>query len=155
MKEEYYRILGWGCLLITLIIALSWGFNEKGLAGWLMDTSERYLKTRLTQISWLITFLVLGLPGLMAKRFFDGLAWDVHLKNLPPPDIRKSAKKSKYIKLDTASAAAPPPPPVKTADLPAHQDEFVLTCPGCGNFFPAKKGAVAKCPNCGEVVPIQ
>ena len=154
MNEGPYRILGWGCLLVALAGALSWCLTESGPAGWLMDTSGHLLKTRLVQFSWLFTFAIVGLPGYLAKRYFDGLAWTAHVKNMPPPNPQESAKRSKYVKVEPAQAAPPPPSPVKVSELPKGQEEFIATCPGCGNFFPALKGADAlKCPNCGEALP--
>ena len=152
MKEEHYQLIGWGCLLFTLAISFAWCMNESALPGLFMDTSERFLKMRMKQFSWLLTFLIIGLPGLMAKRYFDGLAWDAHLKTLPPPDVRESARRSKYIRLEEVPTAAPAV--VKLNNISKDQEEFIATCPSCRNFFPAKKGSgEMKCPNCGEVLP--
>jgi hypothetical protein len=155
MSEGSYRLIAWGCLLIAVALAFGWCITETGPAGWMMDSSERFLDTRLVQVSWLITFLIVALPGYMLKRYFDGLAWSAHLKSLPPPDLRESAKRSKYVKLEAAPPPLQPAAPVNVSELPKGQEEFIATCPGCGSFFPATKSAEAvKCPNCGEALPI-
>ena len=153
MREQYYRAIGWLCLLSTVGIALSWCWRESGLAGWIMNTSEQYLHTRLVQISWLLTFLILCVPGYLAKGYFDGLAWSEHLRALPPPDPREAARRSKYIQLE--SALPPPPQPLSMANIPEGQQEFIATCTACGNLFSAKKDSTTlKCPTCGETVSL-
>jgi len=108
----------------------------------------------MVQVSWLITLLVIALPGYMVKRYFDNLAWNEHLKNAPRPNIYESAKKSKYIKLDGA-VAAQPPKAVELSALPKDQEEFIATCVHCGHFFSAKKSNIAlKCPQCGEAIQL-
>ena len=153
MNENTYRYLGWSVLVVTVALSLVWCINGTGLAGWLMDHSERWTEHRLTQISCLLTFVTLCLPGYMAKQYFEGLAWQAHLKNIPPPDVQESAKRSKYINIE--SAPPPAPKPVEVSSLPKGQDEFIATCAACGHYFPAKKSpAGLKCPNCGEAIPI-
>ena len=153
MKEKEYQLIGWAIFALALIVALSWCLNETGLTGWFIALGEKTIQVRLVQISWLITILAIALPGYMAKRYFDNLAWNEHLKNYPPPNIHESAKKSKYIQLNPV-AAAQPAKPVEVSSLPAGQEEFIATCVQCGHFFSAKKSNTAlKCPQCGE--PIQ
>ena len=153
MKEAQYRLLWWACFLITVALSLSWCVGQTGLAGWFILISERVLHTRLVQISCLLSLLILCLPGYLVKNYFDGLAWEEHMRSLPPPDIRESAKRSKYIKLDTA--VPPAPEPVKTTDLPKGQQEFIATCAACGYLFPAKRDSKElRCPTCGEAVPL-
>ena len=155
MREKDYQLVGWGVLLLSVILALSWCLNEAGLAGWLISAGEKYLKVRLVQISCLITFIVICLPGYMAKRYFENLAWNEHLKNMPKPDIHESAKKSKYVQVD-ASVPAPPPRPVEISSLPQDQEEFIATCVSCGHFFSAKKTTSdLQCPQCGEKIQLQ
>jgi hypothetical protein len=154
MKEKEYQLVGWSIFALTMIIALSWCLNETGLTGWLIRSGESLLNVRLVQISWLITVLVICLPGFMAKRYFDNLAWNEHLKSLPQPNPRDSAKRSKYITPDVA-AAPQPPKPVELSSLPADQEEFIATCAACGHFFSAKKSNTdLKCPQCGEPIAL-
>lgn len=128
--------------------------TQKGPAGFLINLSQKATGHPLTQIVWLITFALVCIPGWMMKNYFEGLAWDAHVKNLPPPDIRESAKKSKYVRADLAPPA--PPKPVKLQNVAKDQTEFVATCPACGNFFSAKKQiGPTRCPSCGEIVPIE
>jgi hypothetical protein len=152
-KEQQFQAIGWAIFSVTILIATYWCLNEIGLAGFLIRSGERFLEVKLVQISWLITFLVLCLPGYIIKRYCDGLAWKEHLKVMPKPNIRDSAKRSKYIKLDDVPAAAPAP--VEVSSLPKGQEEFIATCVGCGHFFSAKKtGSEIKCPQCGETIPL-
>jgi hypothetical protein len=154
MKEKEYQIIGWAIFGVTLIVAFSWCFNESGLTGWLIATGEKLIQIRMVQISWLITLLVIGLPGYVVKRYFDNLAWNEHLKSYPAPNIHESAKKSKYIKLD-AAVATQPARPVELSSLPKEQEEFIATCVHCGHFFSAKKSSIAlKCPQCGETIQL-
>ncbi|PWT90478.1 MAG: hypothetical protein C5B54_07095 [Acidobacteria bacterium] len=153
MNEQHYKILGWFCFLVSLVVALLWSYNHSGLAGVLLNISDQIFKTQLVQITWVITFAAVCLPGWWLKNYFEAKAWDVHVKNLPPPDIRDSAKRSKYVKVDHL----PPPPskPVVLDSLPEGQQEFVATCPACGNLFSANRTQKdLKCPNCGEAVPL-
>ena len=153
MKEKEYQLIGWGIFGFTILIAANWCMNESGLTGWLIRTGERLFQIRFVQISWLLTALIICLPGFMVKRYFEGLAWNERMRKAPPPDIYSSAKKSKYISLDQAAPAAPKP--VEISSLPKHQEEFIATCASCGHFFSAKKtkGDI-KCPQCGEIIPI-
>jgi hypothetical protein len=152
-KEQHYRAFGWAFFCISIAIALVWCLNESGLTGLLIRLSQHYLDIKLVQISWLITFVVVCVPGLILKRYFEGLAWKEHLKNMPAPDIHESAKRSKYIKLDAAPVA--PPKPVEISAIPQHQEEFIATCVACGHFFSAKKsGGEITCPQCGEIIPL-
>lgn len=154
MKENHYRILGWVVFGLSIIVTLSWCVNETGLTGWLIRTGEKLLEVRLVQISWLITVLVVSLPGFIAKRYFDNLAWNERVKSMPAPNIHESAKKSKYIKLDAAPAPQPARP-VELSSLPKEQEEFIATCAQCGHFFSAKKSNTAlKCPQCGEAIQL-
>ncbi len=153
MKEQHYRLIGWGFLVLSLLIAGQWCFNQTGLAGLLMRTSQRLLDTELRQISFLITFAIVVFPGYVIKRYFDSLAWNAHLESLPPPDIHESARRSKYVKTDGLPPV--PPKPVQLSDLPKEQMEFIATCPACGHFFPATKDSKdLRCPNCGESLPL-
>ena len=155
MKENEYRWIGWTIFLLSIVIALSWCLNETGLTGWFIRTSQKLLNVRLVQISWLLTGLVVCLPGYLAKRYFDNIAWNEHLKNQPKPDKRESAKRSKYVQLDPAEAAAPPKP-VELSSLPKDQEEFIATCAACGHFFSAKKSHDdLQCPQCGEKIVLQ
>jgi hypothetical protein len=152
-KEQHYQAFGWGIFLTTALIAAIWCLNESGLTGYLIRTGERLLHVRLVQISWLITIVVLCLPGYIIKRYFDGLAWKERLRAMPAPNIRESAKRSKYIKLD--GVPPPAPTPVEVNALPKGQEEFIATCVACGHFFSARKtGTEIKCPQCGEIIPI-
>jgi hypothetical protein len=153
MKEQEYTLIGWLLFAITIVVAFVWCINESGLAGFLIRNGQKLLHVRLVQISWLITFVVICLPGFVIKRYFDGLAWNAHLRALPQPDIRESAKKSKYINLE--SAPPPAPKPVEIHELPKDQEEFIATCSACGHYFSARKTSDAlKCPHCGEVISI-
>ena len=152
-KEQQYQAIGWGIFGITIVIATMWCLHESGLAGYLIRTGERLLEIKLVQISWLITFLVLCLPGYIVKRYCDGLAWKEHLSAMPAPNVRESAKRSKYIKVD--NIPPPAPTPVEVSSLPKGQEEFIATCVACGHFFSAKKlGSEIKCPQCGETIPL-
>jgi hypothetical protein len=154
MESKNYQLLGWTIFLSTVLLALYWCSNQSGPAGWLMSLTERLFDTRLVQISWGLTLIIVGLPGYLVKKYLDQKAWDNHLSNLPPPNIHESAKRSKYIKLDGAAAAAPAAAPVKESDLPQNQEEYIATCGACGHLFPARKdGKEKRCPSCGEVMP--
>jgi hypothetical protein len=155
MSEGMYRIIGWGIFLALVGLAVFWGATHSGLAGFFMDMSKKLADgAELTQISWGLTLAILGFPGWMIKNYFEGLAWNVHVKNLPPPDPRESARRSKYIQVDNLPPV--PPKPVTLTNLPEGQEEFIATCPACGNFFSAKKGVKdLKCSSCGESVPTQ
>ena len=153
MSEHHYKAIGWTLFVLTIGLALYQCLNQIGVAGFLINLTEKATGQRLTQLSWLITFGVMCVPGWMLKNYFEGLAWNAHVKNLPPPDIRESAKKSKYVRAGDVPPA--PPKPVKLDNVAKGQEEFIATCPACGNFFSAKKTiGPTKCPNCGEVVPI-
>ncbi|MGH9858236.1 MAG: hypothetical protein ACRD4B_10370, partial [Acidobacteriota bacterium] len=120
----------------------------------LIATGEKLIQVRMVQFSWLVTLVVLALPGYIIKRYFDNLAWNEHLKNSPRPNIYESAKKSKYIKLEAAQAPQPQRP-VELSSLPKEQEEFIATCVHCGHFFSAKKSNLAlKCPQCGEGIQL-
>jgi hypothetical protein len=152
MKEKEYQLVGWAIFLVTVIIALSWCLNESGLTGWLIRASEKLIEVRLVQISWLITIILICLPGYMAKRYFDNLAWNEHIKHMPRPNIHESAKRSKYIQVDSP----PPSKPVELGSLPKNLEEFILTCVHCGHFFSAKKSEEElKCPQCGESIQLE
>jgi hypothetical protein len=152
-KEQHYRVFGWGILGAAIAISLTWCLNETGLTGFILRTGERLLEVKLLQISWLVTIVSLCLPGYIIKRYFDGLAWSEHLRSMPPPDIRESAKRSKYIKLEDVPPVAPRP--VELSSLPKEQEEFIATCVACGHFFSARKsGGEIKCPQCGEAIPL-
>ena len=154
MKEKDYQLVGWAIFALTIIIALSWCLNETGLTGWLIRSSEKLLQVRLVQFSWLITIVVICLPGYIAKRYFDNLAWNAHLRNMPQPNIHESAKKSKYIKTEAAPLAQPVKP-VELSSLPKEQEEFIATCAQCGHFFSARKTTAGlECPQCGEAIQI-
>src|SRR5207249_8857542 len=106
------------------------------------------------QPSCLATFFVVIFPGYIIKRYCDERAWNLHLSALPPPDVRESAKKSKYINLDDA-APPPPPQPVQVSSIPESQAEFIATCGACGHLFSARKDIKSlQCPNCGENIPL-
>jgi hypothetical protein len=152
LKAEHYRALGWIIFGLTLILALHWCLSGTGLAGWLMDRMESATGSRLTMICWVITVAIVGFPGYLARNYFEKLAWDAHVKTLPKPNRSESARRSKYIQTD--AAAAPAPKIVPLAELPKGQQEYIATCPACGNFFSAKADDPdAKCPNCGEALP--
>ena len=153
MKEEQYTFIGWALLSLSILIAAVWCVKGTGLAGWFVNLSMRLFETRLVQLSCLLNFVVVCIPGYIAKRYFDQLAWKAHLESLPPPNIRESAKRSKYVKAD--NVAVSPPAPVKAAEIPEGQEEFVATCTGCGHLFAARKDSeVLKCPSCEETFPI-
>ena len=153
MKEQEYQFVGWGIFGLAILIASIWCLNESGLTGFLIRSGHRLFNVRLIQISWLITVLVVCLPGFIAKRYFDGLAWNERMRKAPPPDIYTSAKKSKYVSLDQAAPQAPKP--VEISSLPKHQEEFIATCASCGHFFSAKKtNTDLKCPQCGEIIQL-
>jgi hypothetical protein len=153
MKEKEYQFIGLGIFGFTLLIAFIWCSNESGLTGLLLRASQKLFDARLLQLSWLITVLVVCLPGFIAKRYFDGLAWNERMKQAPRPNIYESAKKSKYISVEQATPQAPKP--VEMSSLPKNQEEFIATCVSCGHFFSAKKtNADLKCPQCGETIPI-
>lgn len=149
MKENHYRLLGGVCFGLTIALALFWCLNQSGLAGWLLGLSEKLIGKRLGLISWLLTFAVVCLPGYMAKNYFYGLAWNEHVKKMPAPNRSESAKRSKYVTAD------PPPKKATTVQLTnlpaAGQQEYIVSCAGCGHFFSAiKDNPNLKCPSCGE-----
>ena len=153
MKEQHYRIIGWGLFLISVIVALSWCMNHTGLTGFFIGFSQQIVHTQLIQISWLLTIAVVCIPGWYLKNYFEAKAWEQHVHDMPPPDIRESAKRSKYVRVD--NLPPPPPKPVQLTNLPEGQQEFVATCAACGHLFSAKRDQKdLKCPNCGEGVPL-
>jgi hypothetical protein len=153
LHEQHYKVLAWGIFAASIALAAYWCLNEKGLTGWLIDISREKTGQRLTLISWIITGLILVLPGYIAKNYFMAMAWNAHVDSLPPPDRRESARRSKYVKDDVVAPLAPPTP-VRLTNLPSGQQEFIATCPACGNLFPAQKNTPEiKCPQCGEQVP--
>jgi hypothetical protein len=157
LKEQHYRIIGWSCFILFILVALYMILNNNGLAGWLGNLFQGLIGVRLTTISAVLTVLVIGLPGYMLKNYFEGLAWNAHVEALPPPDPLESAKRSKYVKAEAGSSIAPlaPAKPVILTNVPKTQQEFVATCPACGKLFPAKRDqAEIKCPQCGETVPM-
>lgn len=151
MKQKNYQLLGWLIFLSTILLALYWCMNESGPAGWIMSLSEKLVDTRLVQVSWGLTLLIVGLPGYLVKKYLDEKGWQEHLRSLPPPNVHESAKRSKYIKLDGVAANTPQASPVKEEELPGGQEEYVATCAACGRLFPAKRSKEKKCPSCGEV----
>jgi hypothetical protein len=155
MKEQQYTFLGWSILILSGATALLWCLSEGGLTGWFITKGQQLLNVRLNQISCLLTIATLCLPAYIVKNYFDALAWKKHVSDLPPPDVYASAKRSKYVQRDQA----PPPPqpkPIEITNLPKGQQEFIATCPSCGNFFPAQTNAGdLKCPSCGEAVPLK
>ena len=153
-KEQHYLAMGWAILGSAIFVSLVWCLNGTGLTGYLIRTGERFLDVKLVQMSWLLTILVLCLPGYIIKRYFDGLAWKEHLKSMPAPDIRDSARRSKYIKLEDVPMEAPKP--VQLSSLPKGQEEFIATCVACGHFFSAQRtGEAVKCPQCGEPILLE
>ena len=154
MTEEQYKFTGTACLIATVVLALYWSLNHTGLAGFFLGLSKDLFGTQLIQLSWVLTFIILCLPGYMLKRYFENKAWDLHLASLPPPDKRESARRSKYVQVD-ASVPAAPPKPVEMTALPAGQVEFVATCPACGHLFSARRDTKdLQCPACGDPIPI-
>ena len=154
MNEQTYRALGWGIFLATVGLTLYWCLNQSGLAGFVMDKFESATGHSMNQLAWIITAAVLCIPGWMAKNYFEGLAWNAHVEALPPPDIRASARKSKYV--DTSNLAAAAPKAVKLDEVAKGQEEFIATCPSCGNFFSAKKDTgPINCTSCGEPIPFE
>ena len=152
MKEQHYRIIGKICFIGFIAVGLYWCLNNKGLAGWLIQISENITGQRLGLISWILTLLILGIPGYMLKNYFEALAWNAHVESLPPPDRRDSAKRSKYVKAEDAPLA--PSKPVLLTNVPKGQQEFIATCPACEKLFPAQRDqADLKCPQCGEKIP--
>jgi hypothetical protein len=152
MNEQQYKMVGWGIFIASIALALYWCLNEKGLTGWFIRVGEQAAGQRLGLISWILTILVVVLPGYILKNYFMAMAWNAHVDSLPPPDRAESARRSKYVKTD---AAAPPAPkkPVVLTNLPADQKEYIATCPACSNLFPAQRGTPElKCPQCGEKV---
>jgi hypothetical protein len=150
MKENHLRLVGAGCFGLTIALALFWCLNQSGLAGWLMGLSEKLIGKRIGLISWLLTFVIVCLPGYMAKNYFYGLAWSEKMKKMPAPNRSESARRSRYVTADPAPKKAT----VQLTNLPAGQQEYVVNCAGCGNYFSATKdNPVLKCPSCGE--PIQ
>lgn len=153
MNENGYRIVGWAIFGFTIIVALNWCLNGTGLAGWILHLGEDLFQIHLGQTAWVVTIAVLCFPGYLAKRYFDQQAWNAHVDSLPPPDVRTSAMKSKYVQLDAAQLSAPPKP-VEIKDLPPEQMEFIATCAACGHLFSARRDEKdLKCPNCGENLP--
>jgi hypothetical protein len=152
MESKNYQLLGWIIFLSATFLALYWCMNQSGPAGWFLSISEKLFDTKLVQISWGLTLLIVGFPAYLVKKYLDQKAWQDHLKSLPPPNIQESAKRSKYIKLDGASANAAPAPAVKDADLPSQQEEYIATCTACGHLFPAKRSMEKECPACGETI---
>lgn len=155
MSEDQYRAVGWGIFVISIAVALGWCLTESALTAKFLVWSEKLLNVRLKQTSCLFTFLILVLPGYILKRYCEGLAWNAHLRTLPPPDVHDSAKKSKYV---TPAVDAPPPvpKPVELSSLPENQAEFIATCAACGHLFSAKRDSKSlQCPNCGENIPLQ
>lgn len=153
MTEGQYRFIGWCCLILTIGVALTWCLTESGLTGKIMQISHNLIDVQLKQISCVATFIIVILPGYIIKRYCDELAWDSHLSHLPPPDVRESAKKSKYINLDDAPPL--PPQPVQVSSIPDNQPEFIATCGACGHLFSARKDIKSlQCPNCGENIPL-
>ncbi len=159
MKEGSYRFIGWLIFICSLALAAYWCATRGGPMQYLLQFSEKVFKTDLIQISWILTFLLIAGPGYLIRNFFEGLAWNAHVRDLPPPDIQESARRSKYIKAEdvaAAAAAAPARKAVKLENLPEGQEEFVASCPACGQFFSATRGAKdLKCPHCGEAVPLE
>ena len=154
MTEKEFRLVGWAVFLLTVVIALGWCINETGLTGWLIRTSYKLLDVRLVQISWLITGIVVCLPGYIAKRYFDNLAWNEHLKAMPKPDIRESAKRSKYVQVDASVPVTAKP--FEVSSIARDQEEFIATCVACGHFFSAKKSeSTLNCPQCGEPIHLE
>ena len=154
MNEQHYRILGWGIFVGSIALALYWCLNEKGLTGWLINVSKEAAGQKLGLISWILTILIVVLPGYILKNYFMAMAWNAHVDALPPPDPRESAKRSKYVKDDVIAPLAPSKP-VQLSNLPSNQKEFIATCHACGNLFPAQRNAgELKCPQCGEKIPI-
>lgn len=152
MKASQYRFIGWGIFIICLLLALHWCLSQTGPAGFLMERSEAATGKRLVQISWVITFVLVGLPGYLVKNHFEEKAWDAHVKTLPTPSRSESARRSKYIQADSASLA--PPKAVPISEIPKGQQEYIATCPACGNFFSARADDQnPKCPTCGETLP--
>jgi hypothetical protein len=153
MNEQHYRIIGWGIFFLSIALALYWCLNEKGLTGWLINVSKETAGQKLTLISWIITGLVVVLPGYILKNYFMAMAWNAHIDALPPPDRTESARRSRYMKNDVVAPLAPSKPVVLT-NLPSDQKEFIATCHGCGNLFPAQRNTPElKCPQCGEKIP--
>lgn len=156
MKEQHYRIIGWSCFIVFILVGLYWVLNGNGLAGWLGNLFQSIIGARLGTISAVLTLVIIGLPGYILKNYFEGLAWNAHVAAMPPPDRIESAKRSKYVKAEAGSSIAPlaPAKPIILANVAQTQQEFIATCPSCGKLFPAKKDQQEiKCPQCGETVP--
>lgn len=153
MTEQQNKIVGNVIFALCLLVALYWCVTSSGLFVFFLDLGAQLTGTNLIQISWLLCFVVLGIPGLMAKRYFEAKAWEAHLAALPKANARESAKRSKYVKTDNL----PPQPQVAVdlTSLPEGQEEFIATCSSCEHLFSAKKGVKdLKCPSCGEPIPV-
>lgn len=151
MNEGQYRTTGWMVFLAFLGIAFYMCWTHTLLMGFFLNLSMSLTGNELIQISWLLTFVAIGLPGYMIRNSFEQKAWQAHLDAMPKADPRESARRSKYIEVPATAA----PKAVDLSSLPQAQEEFILTCPVCGNLFSAKRGETSvKCPSCGEAVPL-
>lgn len=154
MNEGQYRTTGWVIFLCFLAVAFYMCWTHTMIMAFFLDLSMRLTDNELVQVSWLLTFAVLGLPGYMIKNSFEHKAWDAHVAAMPKANVRESLKKSKYVSSDNISAA--PIQAVDLSSLPEGQEEFIVTCQSCGHLFSAKKDQKdLKCPSCGEPVPVK
>ncbi len=152
MNEQHYKVIGWSIFIASIALALYWCLNENGLTGWFIRVGEQAAGQRLGLISWILTILIVVLPGYILKNYLLAMAWNAHVDSLPPPDPIQSARRSKYVKDDVVAPLAPANP-VRIESLPPNQKEFIATCPACGNLFPAQRSTKEiKCPQCGEKV---
>lgn len=153
MKEEHYKYVGWGVVIFAALLCLNWSFSRTGPTAIFISLAKQFTGVELVQPAWILTFAVICYPAWLFKNYMEALAWQEHVRNMPKADARESAKKSKYVKTDHLPPA--PPKPVQLSNIPEGQEEFVVTCGQCGQFFSAKKGVKdLKCPNCGEAVPV-
>jgi hypothetical protein len=150
MKENHLRLTGGVLFGLTILLALFWCLNQSGLTGWFIRLTERFSGERLVFISRVITILAVCFPGYLVRNYFNGLAWNEHVRNQKPPDRAESARRSRYVEAQQAPKKAA----VQLANLPSTQEEYIINCAGCGHYFSSSKADPAlKCPSCGE--PIQ
>jgi hypothetical protein len=154
MNEGQYRGTGWAIFIVFLLIPLYMCWTHTLVMRFFLNLTLSLTDNELVQISWLLTFAVFALPGLMTKNYFVQKSWDAHVAALPKPDARDSAKRSKYVSLGNVPLSAPKP--VDISGIPQGQEEFIVTCGACGHLFSARRGQKSlKCPSCDEPIPIK
>ena len=94
MNEQHYKVIGWSIFIASIALALYWCLNENGLTGWFIRVGEQAAGQRLGLISWILTILIVVLPGYILKNYLigNGLECPCGFATTPRPDTIRTTE---------------------------------------------------------------